>query len=234
MRKHLVVIPTYNEAENIQKIIVEIFHLYPDISVLVVDDSSPDGTGNIVIEMQEKYSRLYLLMLPKKSGLANAYINGFKWGIDNGFDLFTSCDADFSHKPQYIKDALKLIDDGYDVACGARYIKGGHTTEQHWFRNFISIGGNIWANFILGTHFSDILEGFNTYTIEALQKINIDSVGAKGFIFQTEMKYKATKKNCKIIEFPIVFEERLKGKSKMSSIIILEALFSIIRIRLGK
>ena len=232
--KHLVVIPTYNEIENIEDMINELFSLYPEISILVVDDSSPDGTGQKVKQLMENNPNLFILEQSEKSGLANAYINGFKWGLVKGFDLFTSIDADFSHKPIYIKDAVKLIESGVDIACGSRYAKDGNTTEKHWFRNFISIGGNIYADFILGDNIKDWTEGFNTYTKDALYKINLDSIKVKGYIFQAEMKYKAVKAGCIVKEFPILFEERKKGKSKMSSHIIIEALISVLRIKLGK
>ncbi len=231
--KHLVVIPTYNEAENIEDMVREIFKLYPQINILVMDDSSPDGTSNIVKSLQKEYKNLYLLIEKEKSGLANAYIKGFKWGLENGFDLFTSIDADFSHKPIYIRDALNLINQGFDLACGSRYTKDGTTTEKHWFRNFISVGGNVYADFILGNNFKDWTEGFNTYTRKTLEAINLDSIKVSGYIFQAEMKYKAIKNGCKSIEFPIIFEERKKGKSKMDSNIITEAFISVLRIKLG-
>lgn len=232
--KHLVVIPTYNEIENIEDMINEIFNLYPEINVLIVDDSSPDGTADTVRKLQDSNKQLFLLVQKEKTGLANAYINGFKWGLNNGFELFTSIDADFSHKPIYIKDAINLINQGFDLACGSRYTKNGDTTEKHWFRNFISVGGNIYADWILGNDLKDWTEGFNTYTKDTLSKINLDSIKAKGYIFQAEMKYKAIKAGCKVAEFPIVFEERKKGKSKMDSFIIVEALISVFKIRLGK
>ncbi len=169
--KHLVVIPTYNEAENIEDMVREIFKLYPQINILVVDDSSPDGTAGIVNRLQNEYKKLYLLNQKIKAGLANAYINGFKWGLENNFELFTSIDADFSHKPVYIVEAVKLINQGYDLACGSRYTKNGATTEKHWFRNFISVGGNIYADFILGKEFKDWTEGFNTYTKKLLKRL---------------------------------------------------------------
>ncbi len=229
--KHLVVIPTYNESENIEDLINRIFQLYKDISILIVDDSSPDNTSGIVRNLQQKYASLYLLIQKEKQGLANAYINGFKWGIDNGFDLFTSCDGDFSHNPIYISHLVKKIEEGYDIASGSRYIKGGGTTEKNFFRNFISIGGNIWADFILRTKMKDILEGYSTYTKNALEKINLDSIKAKGYIFQAEMKYKAFKNGLKIAEVPILFETRTTGKSKMDFAIIFEALISVIKLK---
>ena len=232
--KHLVVIPTYNEAENIKDMLVALFDLYPDISILVVDDSSPDGTANIVVDLTNNYPKLFLLSQEKKSGLANAYINGFKWGLDKGFDLFTSMDADFSHKPKYLQQAINLINEGCDVACGARYGEEGGTTEKHWFRNLTSIGGNIYARFVLGKEMYDWTEGFNTYKKEVLEKINLDTIIVKGYIFQAQMKYKSIKNAFKVVEFPILFEERKKGKSKMSAFIIFEALVSVFKIRLNK
>ena len=232
--KHLIVIPTYNEAENIEDMISAIFDLYPQVSILVVDDSSPDGTADIVSNLKDKYQNLYLISQEKKLGLANAYINGFKWGLNEGFDLFTSIDADFSHKPKYINEAIKLINDGYDVACGARYGAEGGTTEKHWFRNLTSIGGNIYARLVLGKNLYDWTEGFNTYKKEVFEKINLDTISVKGYIFQAQMKYKTIQNGFKIVEFPILFEERKKGKSKMSAFIILEALISVFKIRLDK
>lgn len=229
--KHLLVIPTYNESENIEKIINEVFRLYPQISILIVDDSSPDGTAKIVEKLQNLYPSLFLLLQNGKSGLAKAYVNGFKWGLEKGFELFSTCDADFSHKPIYIANAIKNIENGYDVACGSRFIDGGNTTEKHWFRNLLSIGGNAWVNLILGTNIKDMLEGFNTYTKNALEKINLDTIVARGFIFGAEMKYKALKAGLKVAEFPILFEERKFGKSKMSFDIIQEAFFMIFKIK---
>lgn len=229
--RHLIVIPTYNEYNNIERIISEIFSKYENISILVVDDSSPDNTGELVKKLQQQYKNLYLLSRKEKEGLSTAYINGFKWGIEKGFDLFTTCDADFSHNPKFIKDAVAIINEGYDVASGSRYIKGGNTNEKHWFRNLISIGGNIYARIILGFEFVDWLEGFNTFTLKTLENINLDEVNAKGFIFQAEMKYRAVKKGCKVKEFPIFFEVRKEGESKMTANIIIEALLQILKMK---
>ena len=232
--KHLIIVPTYNEAENIEKLVLSIFKLYPSINILIVDDSSPDGTGSLIKNMQSDNSSLYLLSQKSKSGLAKAYINGLKWGINNGFDLFTTLDADFSHKPVYIQDAINLINSGCDIACGSRYIEKAHTTEKNWFRNFISIVGNNYINFILGQQLKDWTGGFNTYTKCAIEKINLDEITVSGYIFQTQIKYKALKSGSIIKEFPIVFEERKQGKSKMSASIILEAFISVLKIKFYK
>ena len=175
-----------------------------------------------------------LLSQNEKSGLAQAYINGFKWAIQKGFDVFTSMDADFSHNPKYLAEAIKAIEEGYDMACGSRYIKNAHTDEKQWFRNLISIGGNIYINYVLGRQLKDWTGGFNTYTKEALKIIDLDSINVKGYIFQAQMKLKAVRKNCKIKEFPFDFVTRVKGKSKMNASIIVEALISVLKIRFGK
>ncbi len=231
---HLLVVPTYNEIENIEKLVKTVFELYPQISILIVDDSSPDKTADKVKKLQNEYKNLFLLERKSKTGLASAYIDGFNWGLDKGFDLFTTCDADFSHNPKYIQTAIDKINEGYDLAVGSRLIKGGDTNEKNYFRNILTRGGNIWANLILGTNISDLLEGFNTYTKSALLKIDLNKVSAKGFIFQAEMKYRAIKAGCKIFEFPIFFEIRREGKSKMNSFIIFEALFQVIKLRFSK
>ena len=160
--KHLIVIPTYNEIDNIKSIIDYIFVLYPDISILVVDDSSPDETSNAVKILQKKYKNLYLIIQKNKGGLARAYINGFKWGIENGFDLFTSIDADFSHPPDKISNAIELINSGADIASASRYINLGNTKETDWLKKYLSVFGNKYARFILGKSLTDWTEGFNT------------------------------------------------------------------------
>ena len=230
---HLVIIPTYNEAESIEKIIPEIFKLYNQINILTVDDSSPDGTAKLIEKLQIQYKNLYLLSQEKKQGLKKAYIEGMKWGLAHGFDVFSTCDADYSHNPKYIKDIIEYLNEGYEAIFGSRYIKNGNTRETDWFKNFISIGGNIYARFILGKKIYDWTEGFNTYTKSALEKINLDLITAKGFIMHAQMKYRAVNSNCKYKEFPIDFLKREKGCSKMDFNIIFEAFFCILKIKLG-
>jgi len=147
--------------------------------------------------------------------------------------VFSTCDADFSHNPKYLASAIQAINDGYDCACGSRYMSGGHTQETNWFKNFISKGGNIYARLILGREIKDWTEGFNTYTKDALSKIDLDSIKAVGYIWGAEMKYKAVHKGLKVKEFPIDFAEREEGQSKMSFYIIFEAFFFVLKIRLG-
>ncbi len=230
---HLIIIPTYNEALTVEKIISVIFENYDRLNILIVDDNSPDKTAEVIKELQKKYDRLHLLLQEKKGGLATAYINGMKWGIQNGFDVFSSCDADFSHNPKYFKDIIEYLNQGYDIITGSRYIKGGKTQETNFFKNFISIGGNIYTRLVLGFNVFDWTAGFTTYTKETLEKIDLSSIKSKGYVFQAEMKYKAIKKGCRFKEFPIEFEMREKGESKMSLNIVREALVNVLKIRLG-
>ncbi len=228
---HLIIIPTYNEAENIKSMADTLFSLYPEKSILVVDDSSPDGTGRIVNNLKSEYKNLYLLTQEKKSGLGKAYIKGLNWGLNNGFDLFTTIDCDFSHPPEAIKTAIELINKGADCACGSRYVPSGDTKETNWLKKYLSIGGNIYARVLLGRELLDWTEGFNTYTKYALEKIQLSTVESNGYVFQAEMKYKAIKGGCKVLEFPINFQERVAGKSKMDIKIITEAFFMLIKLK---
>ena len=230
---HLVIIPTYNEAATIDRIVSEVFKLYNQVSILVVDDSSPDGTEDKVKILQEKYDKLFILNQEKKGGLKKAYINGFKWGLKNNFDVFTTLDADFSHNPKYIKTIIEYLNEGYQAIYGSRYIAGGNTQETNLFKNFISIGGNKYLRFVLGKDLYDWTEGFNTYTKEVLDNINLDSILANGYIMHAEMKYKILHLGYKYKEFPINFAERQEGYSKMNFNIIFEAFFYALKLRLG-
>ncbi|MCR5495756.1 MAG: polyprenol monophosphomannose synthase [Treponema sp.] len=230
--KLLVIIPTYNEIENISKIIPEVFKVIPEnAGILVVDDGSPDGTANAVKEMQNTFSnRLHILERKEKSGLANAYITGFKWGMDNGYDVLCEMDADFSHKPEYLPELYKAMETN-DVAIGSRNIKGGAVEGWSALRNFISKGGSLYSRMVLACPVKDLTGGFNMWKKEALDKIGLDTIISKGYSFQIEMKYKAYKAGCAIKEIPIIFPDRQFGQSKMSKGIFMEALKAVWRIR---
>ena len=231
--KHLVIIPTYNEVQTVEKIISEILDNYNELNILIVDDSSPDGTQDLIKELQKKYDRLHLITQDKKYGLKKAYMKGINWGLDNNFDVFTTCDADFSHNPKYFKDIINYLNEDYEVIIGSRYIKNGATTEKNWFRNLISIGGNIYTRLVLGNQIYDWTGGFNTYTKSALDKIQLEKIKTTGYITNAAIKHKALKTNCKIKEFPIIFVPREIGNSKMSYAIIIEAFVQVFKIRLG-
>lgn len=227
----LIIIPTYNEAENIKLLMDDIFKIVPDVDILVIDDNSIDGTSKIIKGLISKNSRIHLIERTKKEGLSSAYICGLKWGMANNYEVFCEMDADFSHNPEYLPLMLEKIKI-YDVVIGSRNIKGGGVKDWPPLRNLISKCGSMYSRFILGfPPIYDLTGGFNMYTLSTLQKIDINSIISQGYLFQIEMKYKAYKNQCRIIEIPILFENRKYGKSKMSINIFLEAFFKIWKIR---
>lgn len=228
--KTLVVIPTYNESENIQAIVPAIMKQNLGVDILVVDDNSPDGTGNIVRDMQNRNSQLHLLSRPGKQGLGKAYIAGFRWGLDKGYDAIVEMDADFSHRPEDLGPLLKTLETN-DFAVGSRYVPGGRTVNWGLLRKIISRGGGIYSRLILGFPLNDWTGGFNAWKKEVLHGIDLSSVQSNGYSFQIELKYKALNKGFKGAESPIVFEDRRVGQSKMSLKIVLEAFYRVWLIR---
>jgi dolichol-phosphate mannosyltransferase len=228
--KKLVIIPTYNEIENLKNLFPALMNLSEKFDVLVVDDSSPDGTGSFVIEKSKNNSRIHLLSRAKKEGLGKAYIAGFKWGIEKGYDVLTEMDADFSHRPEDLNEILKKIETT-DVVIGSRYVAGGATVNWGLIRKIISKGGGIYSRMILGFPIQDWTGGFNSWKVEVLKKINLDTIQSNGYSFQIELKYKASKYGFKVVEYPIVFEDRRVGQSKMSLKIVLEAFYKVWMIR---
>lgn len=223
--KKIVIIPTYNEKENISVLIKEISSLLPEVNILVVDDNSPDGTGTIVKSMMSEY-KVHLLSREKKEGLGRAYIAGFKWALAQGYDAVCEMDADFSHRPVDLKRILTDIEK-YDFVIGSRYCPGGGTVNWGLLRKIISRGGGIYSRLILGYPINDWTGGFNAWRAEVLQKMDLDSVRSNGYSFQIELKYKASKLGFKWVESPITFEDRRVGKSKMSLRIVLEAFYKV-------
>ena len=232
--KNLVIIPTYNEVENITRLIPQVFAVIPaDAGILVVDDGSPDGTGKAVKDIQGQYAgRLSILERTQKSGLADAYITGFRWGMDKGYDVLCEMDADFSHKPEYLPAMWEAIQPN-DVAIGSRNVKGGSVEGWTFTRNLISKGGSLYSRMVLGCPVKDLTGGFNMWRKAALDKIGLDTIISKGYSFQIEMKYKAYKAGYSIKEIPISFPDRKFGESKMSKGIFMEALKAVWRIRRG-
>jgi len=224
--KALVIIPTYNEKENIQNIVQAVMAQNLGVDVLVVDDSSPDGTGQIVQEMQKTNPRLHLLTRPGKQGLGRAYIAGFNWGMEHGFEVLTEMDADFSHRPEDLGPLLATLKTN-DFAVGSRYVNGGRTVNWGLLRKIISRGGGLYSRVILGYPLNDWTGGFNAWKKHVLQAIDLSTVTSNGYSFQIELKYKAMKKGFKGAESPIVFEDRRVGHSKMSLKIVLEAFYRV-------
>lgn len=232
----LIIIPTYNERDNIIQLIDDIFSRSfsnAELDILVIDDNSPDGTGNLIEKNQALNHHLYLIQREKKLGLASAYIAGFKFGLSQDYNVFFEMDADYSHNPNYLQDFLVTIRD-FDVVIGSRYIPQGGVENWRWLRRLISKGGNIYARWILGTAIHDITSGFRCFRRKVLEQINLDKIKSEGYVFHIEMAYLAYIQGFRIAEIPIIFKERLKGKSKISRKILFEALYKIPWIRLTR
>jgi dolichol-phosphate mannosyltransferase len=230
--KTLIIIPTYNEIDNITKIIPAVYNSLPETHILVVDDNSPDGTGNAVKRLQENHKSLFLLERTQKSGLAAAYINAFKWALGKEYQIICEFDSDFSHKPEYLAPMKKMILEGADFVVGSRYVKGGGVENWNMQRKFISRCGSLYAQAILGGSIKDLTGGFNMWKSEILKDLPFDDFIARGYLFQIEMKHRARYAGFKGKEFPIVFPDRVAGESKMSKSIFMEAAKEIWKIKI--
>ena len=231
----LVIIPTYNEKENIANIIEAVFTLEYDFDILVIDDNSPDGTAGIVKEKQQIYAgRLHLLQRPGKQGLGTAYITGFRWALDAGYEYITEMDADFSHNPKDLVPLHKACaEQGADVAIGSRYISGVNVVNWPMGRVMMSYYASAYVRLITGMHVRDTTAGFVCYRRCVLETIDLDKIHFKGYAFQIEMKFTAYKLGFNIVEVPIIFVNRVLGTSKMNTSIFGEALFGVIQLKLS-
>ena len=230
--KTLIIIPTYNEVDNLRPLIGEIFSYAPQTDILVVDDNSPDGTGKLADELSQENPQIHVLHRAGKLGLGTAYIAGFKYAIEQQYDAAFEMDADFSHNPRYLPDFLQAIEDA-DMVIGARYIKGGGTPNWSPLRRFISGGGNTYTRLMLGFGIHDYTAGFRCYRRRVLESIDLDSIESQGYAFQIELVYRVMRHNFKIVEIPIVFVDRRVGKSKMSRKIFIEGFTFVFRTRFG-
>ena len=232
MAGHLIIIPTYNERDNIEALLALITRTDPVVHILIVDDNSPDRTYEIVEElMQSLYpGQLFLLKRTGKMGLGTAYIAGFKWALGRDYDYIFEMDADFSHDPKYLTDFWAAIQT-HDVVLGSRYIPGGGVKNWGVIRKFISRGGSLYARTILGMSLRDLTGGFKCFRREVLEAIDLDGIKSNGYSFQIEMTYRAKRKGFRIVETPIVFEDRTAGKSKMSRKIFWEAVLKVWKLR---
>ncbi|HEY0733785.1 MAG TPA: polyprenol monophosphomannose synthase [Herpetosiphonaceae bacterium] len=228
----LVIIPTYNERENIQALLPRVLD-YPELSVLVVDDGSPDGTSDVVAAEVEQNPRVHLIRRAGKQGLGTAYVAGFRYALARGAEFIFEMDADFSHDPRYLPDLLHAAESAYDLVIGSRYVAGGGTTDWGIGRQLISRGGNIYARLILGLPLSDMTGGYRCYRSAALEAINLDRIRSNGYSFQIEMAYRVRQAGLRVGEVPIIFPDRRVGASKMSKQIVFEALLNVVKLRLG-
>lgn len=235
MSKRIVIIPTYNEIENIESIIRAVFAQPENFHVLVVDDNSPDLTSALVTKLIPEYNdQLYLLKRQNKQGLGTAYIDGFKWCLSHAYDYIFEMDADFSHNPDDLGKLFKACqNDGFDVAIGSRYIKGVNVVNWPMSRILLSYGASLYVRFVTGMPIRDTTAGFVCYKRAVLENLNLDGIKFVGYAFQIEMKFKAYLKGFKIVEIPVIFTDRTKGKSKMSGSIISEAVFGVIKMKLN-
>ncbi|MEN6566076.1 MAG: polyprenol monophosphomannose synthase [Veillonellales bacterium] len=231
----LVIMPTYNERNNLEELLAIIYKEIADIHVLIVDDHSPDGTENLINRLiQKQYpDRLFLLERSGKLGLGTAYIAGFKWALKRDYQYIFEMDADFSHNPKYLKQFIAAAEN-CDLVLGSRYVTGGGIVNWNFIRRVLSYGGSLYSRAILKLPFKDLTGGFKCFHRKVLEQINLDDVKSNGYSFQIEMTYRTFLKGFRIKEMPIVFEERAEGKSKMSRKIFMEAVLMIWKLRAGK
>lgn len=235
MSAGIVIIPTYNEIENIEKIVHAVFQLPSNFHLLIVDDNSPDGTANKVVELQKTYAdKLFLEVRQKKSGLGTAYVHGFKWALNRNYDYVYEMDADFSHNPNDLEKLFQACKIGADLAIGSRYSKGVNVVNWPLNRVLMSYFASVYVKMITGMKIHDATAGFICYRRKVLETINLDKIKFVGYAFQIEMKYRAFVKKFKIEEVPIIFTDRTLGESKMSGAIIREAVFGVIMLRIRK
>ncbi len=234
MNSPWVVIPTYNERDNIEKMITALFaQAVPNLHILIVDDSSPDGTGGLVTTLQSRYPNLHLATRPKKSGLGRAYIFGFQYALEHGADAVVQMDADFSHDPDDISRLIEALEEKQvDLVIGSRYLGGIRVINWPLHRLFLSAAANVYAKIVTGLPFTDITGGFRAWRASALKNIDLPAIKADGYGFQIIMAYRAWKKKFSIVEVPIIFTERREGQSKMSKQIIWEAFWLVWKLRL--
>lgn len=232
--KNIVIIPTYNEKENIEAIVGAVMALPSGFDILIVDDASPDGTAAIVKRMQESESRLHLMERPGKAGLGTAYICGFKWALERGYDHICEMDADFSHNPADLERMIEMADRGADVVVGSRYKCGVNVVNWPIGRVIMSYYASRYVRIVTGMPVNDATAGFVCYSAEVLRAIDLDAIGMKGYGFQIEMKYTAFKLGFKLQEVPIIFANRKEGTSKMSSSIFGEAFWGVLKMKMRK
>jgi dolichol-phosphate mannosyltransferase len=220
----LVVIPTYNESENIEGIVARLRVSVPEADILVADDNSPDGTGDVADRLAERDGHVHVLHRAGKEGLAAAYVAAFGWGLDAGYGVIVQHDADGSHRPEDVPELLAALADGADVAKGSRWVRGGKVVNWPLSRELLSRGGNLYTRLWLGIPVNDATGGFAAWRADALRGIDLGGVEAAGYGFQIDLAWRAVRAGYKVVEVPIVFAERERGSSKMSGNIVLEAL----------
>jgi dolichol-phosphate mannosyltransferase len=220
----LVVLPTFNESENIDRVLRRIRGALADATILVVDDGSPDGTADIAETLGKELGNIEVMRRQEKSGLGSAYRAGFRWGLDREFDACIEMDADLSHEPEALPELVAPLSEGHDLVIGSRYVLGGSIPNWAWHRRLLSRGGNVYASKLLGLSVADSTSGFRAYSASILDRIDLSRIKAEGYGFQIEMTYEAKRAGAEVVEVPIRFVDRVDGESKMSMFIVVEAL----------
>jgi len=232
--RSLVIIPTYNEKENVEKIIRKVFSLETPFHLLFIDDHSPDGTAGIIMSLQQEFEgKLHLLERPGKMGLGTAYITGFRWAIEQKYDYIFEMDCDFSHNPDDLERLFIAVHNGADLAIGSRYISGINVINWPLGRVLMSYFASVYVRIITGMRVMDTTAGFKCYRRRVLETINLDAIRLKGYGFQIEMKFTTWKLGFKIVEVPIIFTDRKEGTSKMSGGIFSEALWGVLKMKVN-
>ena len=229
----LVVLPTYNEVTNVPRIVPAILSQDPRLEVLVVDDGSPDGTGAAADCLAGTFSRVHVLHRERKEGLGRAYLAGFRWGLARAYDRLIEMDADFSHDPRSLRDLLRAVDEGADLALGSRYRSGVNVINWPMSRLILSGGANLYARIVTGLPLSDSTGGFKCFRRAVLEAIPLDRVRSNGYAFQIEMSFRAWRKGFRLTEVPIIFTDRVAGHSKMSRRIVREAIWMVWWLRIA-
>lgn len=228
--KAIIVVPTYNEYENVERLVGEIHRFQPQVNILFVDDSSPDGTSDLIKKIQQENSNIYLLERQGKMGLGSAYIAGFKFALEKGFEYIFEMDADFSHDPKEIPNFLEAIE-LYDLVLGSRYIKGVNVVNWPLKRLLLSYFANMYTRIITGISVRDSTGGFKCFRRQVLEDIDLNNIKSNGYAFQIEINFKAWKKGFRLKEIPIIFIDRVFGQSKLSKKIMWEAIFLVWKLR---
>lgn len=222
--RSIIIIPTLNEKENLKELIPQIFGLMPDVSVLVVDDNSSDGTEELVGSLAKCFKGLFILNRKSNFGYGRSSIDGFKWVFEKEYENLVTMDADFSHDPNSVPAMIEMLNLS-DITVGSRYVRGGGVKNWNFFRKILSKFANFYVRLILGLPVSDATSGFNSYRVSALKKINLDEIRSEGYAFLVELKYRLFRAGCNFVEYSILFSERREGQSKMSAKIISESIW---------
>lgn len=230
----LIVTPTYDERDNLERFVELVFRALPEADLLVVDDASPDGTGELADQLALRDPRIRVLHRPGKLGLGTAYLDAFRKGLAEGYELLFEMDTDLSHDPSYLPDLVRALDSGADVVIGSRNVPGGGVEGWGLGRHLLSKGGSLYSRLVLGIGVHDLTSGYKGFRADALRRIGLDRVTSEGYAFQVEMTYRAIAAGCRIVEVPIVFVDRRAGASKMSRRIFAEAILRVPMLRIAR